>query len=382
MPTQYPLTPTTLPLYPGGYQGALLLYNVGPGMAYVSDSPNVTASNGWPIAKGSTITWAAGRALYAISDTTATLFADENAGSMTSAVDVADALIDSGLANDIAQQVALQGAPSIDHPTVLYSKTGTVAANSSWNLGLDTSTWIDISKYNSIFIHVTANAQAPPNVADSFVCSAWTTSNTVAPVTASTALTIESVECALTQEVPDSNGSWCQMVLPAYGEGLFLYFEPVSAGSYMINYTITITGSYKSVTGSKMYAQNQHFLNAGNMPLLDTPVIPGLDNMCYGFVYTIPANTGAYVGVMSHINTQYDVTWVPNTGTTPVNGTDIYISTGEPNRQIVGVYADKSAAGAITRWERILNGGRAPHLWINNHDSFAKSYNFVFSFCR
>lgn len=382
MPSQYPLTPVALPLYPGGFQGALLLYNTGPGMAYVSDTPNVSAANGWPIAKGSTITWAAGRALYAMSDTTATLMTDDNAGSMTSAVDVADALIDSGLAADIAAQVAIQGAPSIDHPALLYTKSGSIAANQSWNLGLDTSNWIDISKYNSIFVHVVANAQSAPNVADSFVCSAWTTSNLTAPVTGATALTIESVECPLTQESSDPNGSFCQMMLPAYGEGLVLFFEPVSPLSYMINYTITVTGSYKSVPTTKLFAQNQHFLNPGNMPQLDSPTIPGLDNMLYGFSYTIPANTGAYVGVMSHINTPYDVSWVPETGTTPVNGTDIYISTGEPNRQIIGVYGDKNTTGNITRWERILNGGRAPHLFINNHDSFAKIYNFVFSFCR
>jgi hypothetical protein len=385
MPNRYELSTVTLPLFPGGYQGALMLYNEGPGNVYVSDSPSLNAATGWPVAKGTTVSWAPNRALYACSDTTATLAADANVGSMTSAVDVANALIGSGLASDIADAISIKGVPSIDEPALLFTKTGSFLSTSSgWNLGLDTSTWIDISKYNSIYVHTVANAQAVPGSADTFVTSAWMMPGV--NVSPATTLAIESCDCALTQEPNDGNGSWSHLSLPAQGSGLYLYVAPNADStlpSYTVNFTTTVYGSFRSVPNAKLYAQNQHLIGAGSgrNPVLDSPTIPGMDSMHYSFNINVAANTGVSTS-LSYINAPYELSFAGTTSTAPVNGSDIYISDGYPNRQIVGNYGDMTKTGQIVRWPGLLCGGRVPRLWINNHDTFAKGYNFAVTFVR
>jgi hypothetical protein len=95
----------------GKLDSATLLYNSGPGTAYVSDSPNPTSSTAYPIAVGGTLSWDAGRPLYGVSNTTASLLGTSNGGSATDPSAIATALIGQGLPNAIAASISASPVP-------------------------------------------------------------------------------------------------------------------------------------------------------------------------------------------------------------------------------------------------------------------------------
>lgn len=151
MPTPYNVAATPTPIFPNGQQPSLLLYNPSGSTAqpiYVDSNSGVGAGASLEIHPGTSVQWNANTPLWAISPSGAQdLMISEEASNFTSAVDVANALIDSGLANDIAQQIALNGAPTIDVPLAINT------------LGID----YDVTKYSSVEVTFTVGNNTYPN---------------------------------------------------------------------------------------------------------------------------------------------------------------------------------------------------------------------------
>lgn len=151
-------------IFPDGAGGALTLYNTDTtNTVYVGEYPD---NNGFPMSPGMTLSWDAGRSLYAYVDAgnTVSLVVVSNAGNIFSAKSIADQIIAAGLATDIANaivnsgltsaniasQINLAGVPPIDTQTVVLD-SGLVALNS----GVPYVTAVlDVSRYQSLYIHL------------------------------------------------------------------------------------------------------------------------------------------------------------------------------------------------------------------------------------
>lgn len=112
-----------VPVYPSGNQAALMLKNVGTVTLYLGSTAAVNAT-GYPLGVGSSIIWDAGRPLYAYA-VNGLLLVSENTGALFDAQAVASEIIAAGLAQDIADKIAIGGAPPINKYTLLatYSDT-------------------------------------------------------------------------------------------------------------------------------------------------------------------------------------------------------------------------------------------------------------------
>lgn len=99
-------------IYPAGLQSACTLKNVGDNDIYVdSQSIPVGIPAGFPLGKGSSMVWDAERPLFASSPLGSELLISENSGNLFDAQAIAAEITAGNLAQEIAQQVSLYGAP-------------------------------------------------------------------------------------------------------------------------------------------------------------------------------------------------------------------------------------------------------------------------------
>lgn len=170
MAISYTLTSEPTPVTEAGYPDGALIYNTGTSDAYASEDPGGQVT-GFPVpAAGGSLTWDANRPLYlsaGAGQTTSVVVDDNSSSTVSSPVDLANAIISAGLAQDIADQISLKGVPAIDNPTTLVDGVFTAGAGQapynyfcqfgSAALG---QSLIDVSDYQSLTISFLANLPA------------------------------------------------------------------------------------------------------------------------------------------------------------------------------------------------------------------------------
>ena len=354
MSTQYAIATVPVPVYPGGFQGALLLYNPGPGTLYVSDGPGVSPANGWPIAKGSTLTWAPNRSLYAVSDSSATLYADSNAGSMTSAEDVATALIDSNLANLIAQQLNLVGVPPIDSPVELLSFSGTSDALLTF---IDNHAPVDVSKYQSLRVYISIDNGPATDTVQRFSFGFADAAN------------------ASFQRVVYAEGYGGTVItgdFPCVGPYLFPYFTQTSQTTYTVS-SYALYGSYRTADKPRWQVSNStwdtYIDNGGvgtdcatsyavNLPVNASSALvlyPSWQtgDMYFGWNTSGPNTTGSYVGLLTN---------------------------GHPGHYLAGGIFTTGTPSGMQNYGPIILKNRQPVLEINSHNSVTTDYDIAIAY--
>jgi hypothetical protein len=146
----YPIT-DVIPNYIGQTTDTVIIVNVDPAnTVYLSDT--ATTQKGFPLDPGSTLSWDAGRPLYAyLTDATkpASIVLTKNQGQYTSTKAIATALLQSGLASQIAADIQLKGAPPIDPLATIFTDVHPVAGGAAYN-----SAWINVGGYQSITFRI------------------------------------------------------------------------------------------------------------------------------------------------------------------------------------------------------------------------------------
>ena len=137
-------------IFPAALQTACTLKNTGDNAIYVDSSNIPNAASGFPLGAGSAMVWDANRPLYAYSELGSTLLVSENAGNLFDSQAIAQSLVDSGLAAEIAQHIQVSGAPPINKTQLLYDGTVTDGLYALF----------DASGWNTIRISATTAATA------------------------------------------------------------------------------------------------------------------------------------------------------------------------------------------------------------------------------
>lgn len=132
-------------LYQNGVQhDAVTLRNLGTETIYLASSPITATAQGFPLGSGSSMVWDANRALYAFA-VAGSLGVSDNSGNIFDASSVAAELLASGLAADIAAEIAVGGAPPLPLHDVLFSGVATAGVPIQ----------LDVSKYSSLIVVAT-----------------------------------------------------------------------------------------------------------------------------------------------------------------------------------------------------------------------------------
>jgi hypothetical protein len=95
---------------------AQTIVNAGPGVVWLAEDqvPTAPYASAHPLQVSSTIVWDKDRALYLGADVTSTVTVTSNAGQVFDASAIAGQILTQGLAQQIAQQIAITGVPQID----------------------------------------------------------------------------------------------------------------------------------------------------------------------------------------------------------------------------------------------------------------------------
>jgi hypothetical protein len=120
--TAYLLPPGQVQLiFPAGLQGNTLLYNAGANPLYVDSDLTVGVSS-FPISPGGSLPWDAGVPLYAVSPAGTTMNVAPGSSTVFDPTAIATAILDQGLAQDIATSISLNPPTVIvQPPALLYS---------------------------------------------------------------------------------------------------------------------------------------------------------------------------------------------------------------------------------------------------------------------
>lgn len=168
--TTYPInTPNFSPVLVNGLPSSLTLYNSSTSLSIVINDSS--AGNGYPMAPGSTISWDAGKALYASCTGTANLVVLDNAGNIDNPQILAQLIVDSGLGQSVADALKVTGVPVFNVTDELYRDTVVVPSG-----GFDSSLSFDVSAYNSVNINVNVSVGSVP-YRDYSVNASWTSLN-------------------------------------------------------------------------------------------------------------------------------------------------------------------------------------------------------------
>lgn len=138
-------------IFPAALQTACTLKNTGDNVVYV-DSANIPdGASGFPLGAGSSMVWDANRPLYAYSELGSTLLLSDNAGNLFDSQAIAQSLIDSGLAADIAQQIQLSGTPPRADTELIYGTMLNGVPTGFWT----SPTFTNVNKYQSLLLVIT-----------------------------------------------------------------------------------------------------------------------------------------------------------------------------------------------------------------------------------
>ena len=167
MPTPYIVSSSTpIQATQNGYPAPVTIYNSSK-TATINCAESGNMASAFPLNPGSTLVWDAGKALYLALGSGAgpvTVFLNENGGSLTDATAIASAIIQQGLADDIAAKIAISGAPSIDASRIpIYSATKNVlTAGNTWFPNTPPGLGLDVSAYNSVRIVIQCATPSGP----------------------------------------------------------------------------------------------------------------------------------------------------------------------------------------------------------------------------
>jgi hypothetical protein len=162
-----PVTLQPLGLFPGGYNGALTLFNNDTAdTVYVGETgPTCKQGSGLPLPPRASLQWDSGRPLWlsAPAGTPATpviVSVVNNQGTIFSPADIASQIIAQGLtATAIAAAISVQGAPSIDSPIVLLNTSQNVATDvAPTDTGL-----LDVTRSTMVEVWATETGVTTPN---------------------------------------------------------------------------------------------------------------------------------------------------------------------------------------------------------------------------
>lgn len=132
-----------VPAFPSEYGAALTVQNSGAVTVFLGDATGMNVATGFPLSPGSTIVWDKGRPLYAVvASGTGQVTVLANSGSLNDVSAIATAIIDAGLANDIADRIALVGVPTNQGTTAGQTFTPTAYVTNSTNTSTPTRTLI------------------------------------------------------------------------------------------------------------------------------------------------------------------------------------------------------------------------------------------------
>lgn len=159
------VTQTVTPIYPAGVQSSITVYNSGTEIIYLGDSSSLQPANGFPVRPGSTVTWSAKQALYAVCDVTksSTLVYDAGVDSVFDSAAVANQILTQGLAAQIANQIKLSGVPLIDMPSARTASNLTINTSTPARQLVTSNPLVpvtDCSKYQSMVITLYETRQA------------------------------------------------------------------------------------------------------------------------------------------------------------------------------------------------------------------------------
>lgn len=220
---------------------------------YLGEDPQVTVNGGWPLEPGDSVTWEAGKPLYAIAPGRTTVYVEAAATSVFQASAVADQLVASGLAQDIADRIQIAGAPSIDDPQTLAADTfNAPAALASHSVGGGN---LDVARYQSIAVRlVTAMTGA--------VLTAPATSGHIY-ISHYAAGTLIAVDEFLYLGDNQSSRIFAKapaIVVPARGDQILVEVDYGTAGVPM---TCTVVGSYRAVQKPSYFCGHGFFGASG-----------------------------------------------------------------------------------------------------------------------
>lgn len=223
---------------------------------YLSDTGNPAGA--FPLNPGSTIQWDGGKPLYlsVLGTAVVTAYVMPNGGNLTDATAIASAIIAQGLAQDIAQEISISGAPPIDSsrvPIASFSHV-TVPANQMKQI----SGYIDVSKYNSVRVVVSPTGP----VAGTFQAPCQVLVRPVAPPGAQNGM-------AFSCGVLDDNGQgwgaapFNEFWIPCKSDVITVWYNNGRGGDQDV--TITVYGSYQSIWSPICYIDNGYYPPYGNV---------------------------------------------------------------------------------------------------------------------
>lgn len=138
---------------PGVTHAGALVVNEGPGVVWLDTDP-APGTAPMPLSPGDSVPWDANRGLSLTADqlrATSVLVTD-NSGQPSPATAIARAILEQGLAIDIASAISLAGVPAIDRPAVLLAPTtATVPRGVTWLSGS-----LDVSSYATCIVTLAA----------------------------------------------------------------------------------------------------------------------------------------------------------------------------------------------------------------------------------
>lgn len=141
---------------PGQQHPDAVVVNVGDVVVLLDDTPP-PGSEPLELAPGESIPWDAGRGLsLAVGDlepTPGRVLVTDNTGQSSGARAIAQAILEQGLAVDIAQAISVAGVPAIDRPVVLLPATsGTIPRGTSWLSGA-----LNVAAYATCVVQLAAS---------------------------------------------------------------------------------------------------------------------------------------------------------------------------------------------------------------------------------
>lgn len=255
-----------------GFDASALIKNIGASPVYAAAVPIVDASQGFPVDPGGgTLAWPQGRPLYLVAPAgTTTVVIDPGNGdsSTTSPTELANAIIDAGLAQDIANQISLKGVPIIDNPTLLVdgvygagAGSGTFTYAATFGLPFYSEPLIDVSAFQSVDLAFVANIPAATTQSMGWQIQFFT--DTAGTKAVGTFVGQMMASGSLSVSVP-ATGRYMSLTL-AWSGGA------ISSGAP--SFFLTISGSYRTVPGYVYSVKNDLWQNATtttNPPWSDT----------------------------------------------------------------------------------------------------------------
>ena len=161
MSVQYTVTVPeygTTPVFQMGDQNpGVTVKNTGDVDVLLAQTSAVTETNGYVLSPGSSVVWVAGRALFIGGVADGKCFISDNSGNLFDANAVAVAIMNEGLADAIAGEISLKGAPPIRQSSKpfdikpSFSGSGVPSGDGSQTF---TTEWFDVSTFDMINVRI------------------------------------------------------------------------------------------------------------------------------------------------------------------------------------------------------------------------------------